>query len=113
MVPMVTERMLSRVVSDFIWSDPIETAKVLVAELRSQCDLLIALTHIGFKQDQILAETCPVIDVILGGHSHTVLETPVQVGSTFVCQGGSHGKWLGVYQWDSELRRLSGGLTPL
>ena len=43
-------------------------------------DCLIALTHIGFKTDQQLAAECPEIDIILGAHSHTVLEIPVRAG---------------------------------
>jgi 5'-nucleotidase len=34
---------------------------------------IILLTHIGYKEDLRLARTVPGIDVIVGGHSHTLL----------------------------------------
>lgn len=110
MVPMVTSRMKTRFASQFLWSQPIEAAHHIVNTCRNQVDLLIALTHIGFKNDEKLAQTCPEIDIIFGGHSHTVLESPVQIGKTWIAQGGSHGRYLGMYEWNEG--GLTGGLQP-
>jgi len=96
MVAMVTERMATRVASQFLWDDPIKTAQHLARELRPQVDCLIALTHIGYKKDILLAQACPEIDIIFGGHSHTVLESAEMVGKTAICQAGSHGRFAGV-----------------
>ncbi len=108
MVAMVTNRMSTRVGSQFLWDPPIATAVRVAEELRSQCDVVIALTHIGYTQDVKLAEATDAIDVIFGGHSHTVLETPVQIGRTWIAQGGSHARFMGRYELDSE--GLRGGL---
>ena len=114
MVPIVTERMASAAVSTYLWDAPIPTAQVHAERLRPEVDLLIALTHIGHKQDLELARACPLFDLILGGHSHTVVDTPVKVGDTYVCQGGSHGRYVGRYVWEmgqglveAELRALT------
>lgn len=112
MVPMVTERMATKAASAYLWDPPIPTACELAEELRSKVDLLICLSHIGHRQDLELAAACPHLDVILGGHSHTVLEKPVQVGKVAVCQGGSHNCFAGVYEWDVE-QGLTGGLVGL
>jgi 5'-nucleotidase len=54
----------------------IETARAQVAALRAQgVDKIIALTHIGYANDLALAKAVDGIDVIVGGHSHTLLET--------------------------------------
>ncbi len=103
MVAMVTDKMTTRKASQFVWSNPITTAQEIAKSLRPQVDFLIALTHIGYTQDQKLAEVCPEIDLILGGHSHTVLESPTVVNQTSICQTGSHGRYLGVYEWDGQL----------
>ena len=34
---------------------------------------IIALTHVGYEADQALARAVPTIDVIVGGHTHSVL----------------------------------------
>lgn len=110
MVPMVTERMASKAVSAFLWDQPIPSAQEVAEELRPQVDLLIALTHIGYKRDLELAEKCPRLDAIFGGHSHTVLEQPEYIGTVAVCQTGAHCHYAGVYEWDG---RLAGHLEPL
>ena len=113
MVPMVTERMASRVASAYLWDPPIPCAVAEAAKLRESVDLLVALTHIGYKQDLTLAEQCPAFDLILGGHSHTVLEQPAKVGSTWICQGGAFGAYIGRYTLDSKLRLTRAELIPL
>lgn len=53
----------------------IETARAQVAALQAQgVNKIIALTHIGYANDQALAKALDGIDVIVGGHSHTLLE---------------------------------------
>lgn len=110
MVPMVTERMVTKAGSQFLWEAPTAAAKRVVADLRPKCDLVIALTHIGHTQDIRLAEAIPDIDLIFGGHSHTVLDRPVQVNHTWIAQGGSHARFLGEYEFERGL--LGGGLVP-
>lgn len=113
MVPIVTARMASRHASAYLWDSPIPAAAAVAENLRKEVDLLIAITHIGHRQDLELAQACPLFDVILGGHSHTVVEEPVRVGDTFVCQGGSHGRFVGRYVWKGRGQSLEGGLIPL
>jgi 5'-nucleotidase len=57
-------------------NNPVETANHMAAILKEEehCDLVICLTHIGYDADIVLAENSRNIDVIIGGHSHTVLK---------------------------------------
>ena len=103
MVAMVTERMATKVASQFLWDDPLKSAQQQAKQLRDHVDCLIALTHIGFKKDVELAKQCPEIDIILGGHSHTVLEKPEMIGKTAICQTGSHGRFAGIYKSDEKV----------
>ncbi|MCW3055210.1 MAG: 5-nucleotidase/2,3-cyclic phosphodiesterase-like hydrolase, partial [Chthonomonadales bacterium] len=50
---------------------------------------------IGATRDQELASTVPGIDLIIGGHSHTVLEEGIQVENTLIVQAGSRGSHVG------------------
>lgn len=104
MVPMVTRRMSARYISDFHFDQPIAAASQLVPILRNKYmpDILIVLSHIGFTQDRKLAETVPGIDLIIGGHSHTILDHGDRVGDTLIVQTGSHGKKLGRVVWQDE-----------
>jgi len=112
MVPMVTERMATKAASAYLWDPPIPMAISLAEALRPEVDLLIALTHIGHRQDMELASKTSLFDVILGGHSHTVLMTPETVGKTAVCQGGSHSRFAGQYEWSPD-SGLTGELLSL
>lgn len=69
-----------------IYLDAIEKAQEMTKILKQekQCDLVICLSHLGFKafnegdySDLVLAEKTKDIDVIIGGHSHTFLDEPV------------------------------------
>lgn len=111
MVPMVTRKMKTVAASAFIWEQPIPAAIELAKKLRKECDVVVALTHIGLRQDRELAASTSDIDIILGGHSHDLLTSPEVVGETAICQTGSHGKFVGRYQWDGRL--VSSELIPL
>jgi len=73
-----------------------ETAREMVAALRAGgADLIVALTHSGDREDVELARDVPGIDVIVGGHSHTVLHEPIIEGKTIIVQAGYSGSYLG------------------
>lgn len=57
--------------------------------------LVIVLSHAGLD-DQETASQVSGIDVIVGGHSHTEVKTPVVVGTTIIVQAGYYGNSLGV-----------------
>ncbi|MCB1462081.1 MAG: 5'-nucleotidase C-terminal domain-containing protein [Nitratireductor sp.] len=80
-----------------------------VAELEAQgVNKIVALTHVGLEEDKLIA-TIPGVDVVVGGHSHTLLSNtddraagpyPVIVeqadGTRIpVVQAGSYGKYVG------------------
>jgi 2',3'-cyclic-nucleotide 2'-phosphodiesterase (5'-nucleotidase family) len=94
-IPMVTERSKDKIFWDTLFKNPIEAAKRTVATLRPQCDLLVALTHIGFTRDKELLENVSGIDILVGGHSHTRLDEPVYVGDTPIVQTGCFAKAYG------------------
>jgi 2',3'-cyclic-nucleotide 2'-phosphodiesterase (5'-nucleotidase family) len=94
-----------------------ETVQKYVTELKGKVDLILVLSHIGYYWDRRLAETVRGIDVIVGGHSHTKLDKPVQIGDTLIVQAWEHAKVLGVLdltvqdkrvrEWDGHLEEIS------
>jgi len=55
----------------------------------------VVLSHLGYASDRLLAEALPGIDVIVGGHSHTVLDAGVEHNGVLIVQAGAHGDYLG------------------
>ena len=66
-----------------------ETGRICDAYKNSDIDLTILLTHIGFDSDKELAAMLKPewgVDMILGGHSHTLLEQPEVVNNILIAQ---------------------------
>lgn len=72
-----------------IYKNPVETAQEMVRILKQEkkCDLIICLSHLGYKYntepdricDLKLATLTKDIDLIIGGHTHTFLDKPTIV----------------------------------
>lgn len=90
--------------------DPVEIATDTARLLRQEkkCDLVICLSHLGFKypddatkiSDMLLAQKTENIDLIIGGHTHTFLDKPVVVSNragkkVLINQVGCYGLNLG------------------
>lgn len=68
-----------------------EIGKICNAYKSEDVDLTIALTHIGFESDVQLAKLLNPdwgVDMIIGGHSHTILEQPEIVNNILIAQAG-------------------------
>ncbi|MCC7493569.1 MAG: bifunctional metallophosphatase/5'-nucleotidase [Fimbriimonadaceae bacterium] len=100
------------------WRDPVETAREWVPRLRPEVDLLIVLSHLGLPADRALATAVSGIDLIVGGHTHTLLATPQVVshndGQTVIAQAGEHGD-VGRLELDQAAGRwaIRGGAAAL
>lgn len=58
--------------------------------LREESDIFVALTHIGLRNDARLAEEFPLLDIIIGGHSHHLIEEAVLVNDVLIAQAGGN-----------------------
>lgn len=96
-------------VRDLEFLPPIEIARELVPVLRGKADVVIALTHLGFEEDMRLAEEVPGIDVIVGGHSHTRLDSALVLGQTLICQAYEYGMYVGR----ADIKISKGHLTEM
>jgi 5'-nucleotidase len=73
--------------------DPLEVARQIAAETPPDVTL-VALSHLGLAADRALAEAVPRLDLILGGHSHDRLTTPVYVGPVPIVHAGPYGAYV-------------------
>jgi len=94
----------------------IPAARKIVRMIDPKTDLIILLTHQGFKMDSLLAVAVPQADVIVGGHSHTELRRPVRVNGAIIAEAGSRSQNLG--RLDLEVRNdrvesFTGRLIPV
>ncbi len=89
--------------------DPIKSAKKIVKVLENEenVDFIICLSHSGVAKDKKgnwigedveLAKKVKGIDLIISGHTHTVINDPIWVNETPIVQTGSQGKNVGRFE---------------
>ncbi len=100
--------------------DPIQKANETADKLKrkERCDMVICLSHLGYQykegnkvSDEIMAKETENIDLIIGGHTHTFLDNPVEyknkkADDVIVNQVGFAGIILG--RLDFEFSKFSG-----
>ena len=82
------------------FEDPVEVSKEMVDELKDKTDVIIALAHLGLDESssvtsKALAEAVEGIDLIIDGHSHSLLATGQLENNTLIAQTENYGKNLG------------------
>jgi len=95
---IITEKVLDsikqdRLIGSFVSLEEAsrEVGKITNVYKNDDIDLTVLLTHIGFESDKELAGMLKPewgVDIIIGGHSHTVLEEPVKVNNILITQAG-------------------------
>jgi 5'-nucleotidase len=75
--------------------NPCDTAKRVVGEMRSKgAQVVVGLTHLAMSQDKVVAQCAP-IDIIIGGHEHTLLQS--LSGQTPIFKMTADGREMGKY----------------
>lgn len=87
------------------FTDPAEaTERAVWAARREGPATIVVLSHLGLGADRRLAAQVPGIDVILGGHSHSLIAPPVVLEGpdrpVLIVQSGAFGRWLGRLDLD-------------
>lgn len=76
------------------FTDGITTAKDY-AWLKEKYGILIGLSHLGVETDENLALAMPQFDLLIGGHSHTLIDSLMMVNGVMIVQAGSGLKYVG------------------
>lgn len=115
-----------------VFSDIVETANAMAAMLKKEkgVDFVVMLSHIGYEMgDNDLADDIGVIessldiDLVIGGHTHTVVnpdkpkpawQVANKVGRLIpVTQTGNLGKYIGLIDVDLETLKVAYRLLPV
>ncbi|PLS02666.1 bifunctional metallophosphatase/5'-nucleotidase [Neobacillus cucumis] len=76
-------------------TEPISELEKWLEPLRKEADVIILLSHLGITDDEKIAAHFPEIDVILGAHTHHVLEKGKVVDQTLIGAAGKFGHFVG------------------
>ena len=76
-------------------TDAKESILQAVREIEEETDLIICLSHLGIREDELLADLCPQINIILGAHTHHVFHEGKWQGDTLLGAAGKFGFYIG------------------
>lgn len=77
-----------------------EVGRICNAYKNDDIDLTVLLTHIGFESDKELAAALDPawgVDMVIGGHSHTILDQPELVNGALIVQAGTGTNQIGRF----------------
>jgi 2',3'-cyclic-nucleotide 2'-phosphodiesterase (5'-nucleotidase family) len=72
-----------------------KTLNTLISEVSSKSDIVITLTHVGVRHDELIANAVQDVELIIGGHSHTALRRAKEVNGVRIIQAGGKGYCIG------------------
>ncbi|WP_080875126.1 bifunctional metallophosphatase/5'-nucleotidase [Oceanobacillus timonensis] len=77
-------------------------------ELKKESDVIVLLSHLGISVDQEISRRYPDIDVIIGGHTHHLLEEGETVNRTLITAAGKHCYYAGEVElvWNHEKKKV-------
>jgi 2',3'-cyclic-nucleotide 2'-phosphodiesterase (5'-nucleotidase family) len=88
------------ILSNMWATNPKEEIEKEIEVHRDKYDICILLSHCGINFDMEIAPTIDGIDIIIGGHSHTLMEKAEKVGNTIIHQSGSFAEHLGILEFE-------------
>lgn len=76
--------------------------------LGDDANVFVALSHLGSDVDINLTTHLPNLNVILGGHSHTIIQNPTPTNGVYIAQAGSGLNYLGQIKLTLENGKVVG-----
>jgi len=93
--------------SELTVEDPLVAARRTVAELRRQCDVVVALAHVGRVEGEDLAAQVPGMDVVILAHHPGFVAQGRRVGKAVTVASGEQIQNLGVTKVKLDGRKVS------
>lgn len=69
---------------------------------KGKYDVCVVLSHLGIERDKEIAKDIEDVDVIIGGHTHILMDTPTIINNTVLHICGCYGEKLGIIKLDVD-----------
>jgi 2',3'-cyclic-nucleotide 2'-phosphodiesterase (5'-nucleotidase family) len=101
--PATIEKTHADNIKGLTFRDPYQTAAEMVAELSSQTDIIVVLSHLGTDKNsefnsQDLARGVSGIDIIIDGQSRGDIEKSMLIDGTLIAQAGQYDRNIGMVE---------------
>lgn len=88
--------------------NPIPLIREELVRNKGLYDFSILLSHQGISTDERCAREIEGLDIIIGGHSHTLMDEAIMVNQTIIHHAGEYGKQIGKLSLEIEERKIVG-----
>lgn len=96
-------------VSNVRWRDPVETTQGMIGAVRDKVQWVVALSHLGLRDDLRLARECPELDIVLGAHDHLLAAVAASPDGPAVVHSGYYARWVSIVRLRRPGIRHEGG----
>lgn len=88
--------------------DPMAVLTQQIQALRQEVDLLILLSHLGLPLDEQIAKELDGLDIVIGAHTHHLINPGRIVKNTLIAQAGKFGQFVGHITVEQRLAEEDG-----
>ncbi len=97
----------SKITRDIKVADQYSEIRKDVKSLKSRgAGLVVLLSHSGYDEDLLLQKKIAGIDLIVGGHTQSLIDKPVMSNGSIIVQAGTNGARIGILQVKYENGRI-------
>ncbi len=97
----------SKITRDIKVADQYSEIRKDVKSLKSRgAGLVVLLSHSGYDDDLLLQKKIAGIDIIVGGHTQSLIDKPVMSNGSIIVQAGTNGSRIGILQVKYENGRI-------
>ncbi|MEH7804364.1 MULTISPECIES: bifunctional metallophosphatase/5'-nucleotidase [Bacillus] len=79
-------------------TDPFDSIRDMLQEVKGQADIIVLLSHLGIIHDREVARDFPDIDIILGSHTHHLLEQGEMDNGVLLACAEKYGHYIGCVE---------------
>lgn len=79
-------------------TDPFDSIRDMLQEVKGQADVIVLLSHLGIIHDREVARDFPDIDMILGSHTHHLLEQGEMDNGVLLACAEKYGHYIGCVE---------------
>lgn len=86
-------------------TDPFDSIRDMLREVKGQADVIVLLSHLGIIHDREVARDFPEIDIILGSHTHHLLEQGEMDNGVLLACAEKYGHYIGCVELTIDTAR--------
>lgn len=90
--------------------DPAEAIREILPKVQKKADVVVLMSHLGYRESLAITENVEGIDVTLVAHGGRRVKIPMPVGDGLLAEAGDKGKFIGklTLSWDRGEKRIVG-----